>query len=459
MGEVHKTALPKVAVVGRPNVGKSTLFNRLVRKGSHSIVDKTPGVTRDRNYGRVEWLGYEFTLIDTGGFEVKTQDNDIASRVRRQAEVALKEGDVVLFIVDFKDGIIPSDLEIANYLRRSKKKIIPVVNKVDDPKLQEDMGACGFYGLGFEDPIPISALHGLGVDHLLDKVRNGISLAHVEELEEQIRVAIVGRPNVGKSSLLNKILGEERAIVDELPGTTRDSIDTLFYKDNLRYLFIDTAGIRKKGKVEEKLERFSVKRAIGSLHRAHVALLLIEAAFGVTKQDKRILRMMESSGCGGIIVANKWDLVTERSTKEYRTWILEQIPFLQYFPVAFTSALGGEGIEKLLGLLKRVNTSHTKEISTGSLNRVIIEILSRHRPPAYKGKELKIYYATQNGVRPPSFILFANYPEALVPSYLRYMEGELRENFDLLGAPIRFELRKRKRHPKVMKLHQEGRDA
>lgn len=435
MDRVSKTDLCKVAVVGRPNVGKSTIFNRLVG-GRQAIVDKSPGVTRDRKYGRVEWCGNEFILIDTGGLEFIADPDDLKTKVRTQIEMAVSEGAVILFVVDFKDGVIPPDLEIARFLRRSKKRTIQVVNKVDDPGLLQDPGAVSSFSLGFGDPIPISAIHGLGVDRLLDELRGIPSRPQ----EEETRVAIVGRPNVGKSSLLNTILGEERVIVDSRPGTTRDSIDTVFYRDGERYLFIDTAGIRKKGKIKD-LERFSVKRAIESLQKSHLVLLLVEATSGVTRQDKKILQMMESSGCGGIIVANKWDLASGGSKEEYRAWILKEIPFLQYFPVAFTSALSGEGVGELLDLLKGLISSHSKRITTGVLNRALSRILARHRPPPYKGKEAKIYYATQHGIRPPSFILFVNYPRGISSSYLRYLEGGLRESFGLLGTPIRFEVR------------------
>jgi len=443
MDKVQKETLPKVAVLGRPNVGKSTLFNRLISKGRWAIVDKTPGVTRDRNYGDVEWQGYNFTLIDTGGFEPIVNKNDLRNKVKSQAEIAVKEGDIILFVLDFKDGITPSDLEIANLLRRSKKKIIPIVNKVDDPRLQDGMGGAGFYRLGLGDPILLSALHGLGVDHLLDEVKKEI-FPSIIEAEEETKVAIVGRPNVGKSSLLNSILGEERVIVDEQPGTTRDSIDTIFYRGNQRYLLIDTAGIRRRTKVADDLERFSLRQAIDSLRRAHLVLLIIEVTTGVTRQDKRILKMMESSGCGGIIVVNKWDLSLHKNEEEYRQGILAQIPFIQHLPITFTSALTGEGIEELLDLLGGIVYTHSKKIATPFINQAIQEILRSHSPPTYKGKELKIYYSTQKGVRPPSFILFGNHPQAFSPSYLKCIENELRKRFDLFGTPIRLEVRRKR---------------
>lgn len=428
----------KVTICGRPNVGKSTLFNRLVRRGIRAVVDKRSGITRDRKYGLVEWCGRRFILIDSGGFEV---DGDgIISKVRDQTKIAINEANLILFMVDFKDGLLKGDLDLANYLRRAKARVILVVNKVDH-KGAEGFDLSEYYGLGFGEPVPISALHGINIDMLLDLIIEDLAPSSIEGEREKIRVAIVGRPNVGKSSLLNRILGEERVVVDEAPGTTRDPIDTPFEYKGKNLIFIDTAGIRRK--VKEGIEKVFIDRAIESMGRADVALLLVEAPTGIVNTDKRIIGIMEELGCGGILVVNKWDLAKDINKEDYRRWILERIPFSRYLPLCFISAMTGEGIPQLLNLLIEVAKRYKFKVSTPRFNHLIQRAFRQHTPPVYKGREVRVYYGTQKATSPPTFLLFANYPAGINLSYLRYLETKIREEFDLVGIPIRFEVRKK----------------
>lgn len=431
----------KVAICGRPNVGKSTLFNRLTSKRERAVVDERPGITRDRKYGHVEWSGRRFILIDSGGFEPDV--DGIASKVTHQTQIAIEEGRIILLMVDFKDGVVKGDLELAAHLRRSKRRVILVVNKVDHHDLGGlDLGE--YYRLGFGDPIPISALHGINLDRVLDMIIEGLAPSPPSEKMDEIRVAICGRPNVGKSSLLNRIVGEERVVVDETPGTTRDSIDTLLEYDGTRFLLIDTAGIRKRMKIRERVERAFVGQAIESIRKADVAMLLLEAPVGIVNMDKRILKIMEELGCGGILVVNKWDLTKGTSKEDYKRWVLSKIPFRVYLPVSFISAITGEGIPQLMNLAKEVAGRHRSKVSTSLLNHTIQKALKDYTPPLYRGREVKIYYATQRATSPPTFLLFANYPGGITTSYIRYLEGRVREEFALFGTPLKFEVRRRR---------------
>ncbi|MDI6735404.1 MAG: ribosome biogenesis GTPase Der [bacterium] len=456
-----------VAIVGRPNVGKSTLFNRLIRS-KKAIVDSTPGVTRDRNYGDVSWQGNRFRLIDTGGIGYPA-DSSMLNSIRKQAESAISEADLILFLCDGKQGLLWEDREVARLLLKTRKNTLLVVNKIDDLAGNEiclvEPLLADFYKLGMGEPIPISAAHGLNVDTLLDKILTLI-LSYQPGYEKEgireivpISVAIVGKPNVGKSSILNAILGQERVIVDNLPGTTRDAIDTLFEKgDNdaslTQFLFIDTAGIRKKNKVTESLEYYSVLKAIKSIERASVVLLVIDAIEKISTQDKKIVAYMEKTGCAGIIIVNKWDLVLAKrqaSVKpallmdEYKEYIQDKIPYLSHFPIMFTSTLTKEGINRLLSLIEKVSKEHKKWVSTSTLNAVIKLVYSQRKPPSSKGKGLKIYYATQVKTSPPTFLLFVNHPTAISTSYMKYLQNRIRAELKLSATPIQIKLRQRPR--------------
>ncbi|MGI6587683.1 MAG: ribosome biogenesis GTPase Der [Peptococcia bacterium] len=434
---------PIVAILGRPNVGKSTLFNRLTG-GRVAIVEDTPGVTRDRLYRDTEWGGRTFTLVDTGGLDFTGKEESLSGQIRQQAQIALEEADVLLFVVDGRSGLTFEDEVIANLLRKSQKSVILAVNKVE--QFKNNLDFYEFYKLGLGEPIPISASHGLNTGDLLDLLVSQFKdIPEEEEKPDVIKIAVVGRPNVGKSSLVNVILGEERVIVSNLPGTTRDAIDSPFQKEGQDYLLIDTAGMRRKGKIEEKTERFSVIRALRAIDRSDVVLIVLDALEGVTEQDKRIAGYVHEAGKGAIIIINKWDLVekddkiTLRFTEEIRT----QLAFMPYAPLLFVSALTKQRVMKILELVNFVAEQQCNRVRTSVLNEVISEAVLLTPPPSYKGKRLKIFYSTQAGVKPPHFILFVNEPTLLHFSYLRYLENKLRENFGFEGVAIRITVRKR----------------
>jgi GTP-binding protein len=435
-------AKPVVAIVGRPNVGKSTLFNKIAGKRI-SIVEDTPGVTRDRIYTEVEWLDKKFTLIDTGGIEPYSEDV-ILQQMRRQAEVAIDMADVIAFLVDGQEGITPADDEVANMLRKSKKKIVLVVNKIDAPKYKDNVYE--FYNLGLGEPVGISAGQALGLGDMLDEIIKGFPEGDIEDYDEfTIKVAVVGKPNVGKSSLVNKIIGEERVIVSDVAGTTRDAIDTPFEVGEDKYVFIDTAGMRKKKKIFENIERYSVVRALTAIERADVCLLVIDAEEGVTEQDTKIAGYINEQGKAVIIVVNKWDLIEkdEKTMNRFIEDIRRELPFMAYAPTIFISALTGQRVIKVLELIKYVSNQHAMRISTGMVNDVINEAVLMNQPPFSGGRRLKILYATQVAVKPPSFALFVNDPEIMHFSYERYLENQLRKSFGFEGTPIKFLVRKR----------------
>ena len=434
---------PIVAIVGRPNVGKSTLFNRLTRS-KMAIVEDYPGVTRDRLYQDAEWNDRKFTLIDTGGIEVKSDDT-ILAQVRTQAQVAMEEADVIIFMCDIKAGVTNEDMEIAQMLRRTKKDVILAVNKVEDFSRMEDLYE--FYALGLDEPYPISASHGMNTGDLLDRLMELIDQFDEEEYEpDVIKIAVVGRPNVGKSSLTNAILGQERAIVSNIPGTTRDAIDTPFERNGQQYVIIDTAGMRRKSKVAETTtERYSVIRSLRAVDRADAVLMVINAEEGLIEQDKKIVGYAHEQGKAIILVVNKWDLI-EKDDKTAITMekeIRSELLFLQYAPMIFVSAMTKQRVHKLIDLINYGVEQNNLRISTSVLNEVIRDAVQLNPPPSDKGKRLKIFYATQSGVRPPTFVLFVNEPEIMHFSYERFLENKIRENFGFDGTPIKIVVRKR----------------
>lgn len=435
---------PLVAVVGRPNVGKSALFNAIVKKRV-SIVEDIPGVTRDRIYFDAEWLGREFTLIDTGGIEFVDSDNTIFTSMRYQAELAIREADVILYVVDGKTGIQPQDLEIAALLRSSGKPVILVVNKIDS--VEQEMNIYEFYGLGLGDPVGVSAVNLMNLGDLLDEVLKHIeSIPPAEEDEDTVHVALVGRPNVGKSSLTNALLGKERVIVSDIAGTTRDAIDTRWHHDGTDFVLIDTAGMRRKGKINLPIERYSVVRALRSIDRSDVTVLVLDAVEGVTEQDKKIAGYIHESGKGCIIIVNKWDLITKDSKTplRYTEDIRRELAFLQYAPILYASALTHQRIDRLADLVKYVSEQRHMRVATGVLNELIADAQLTNPPPAKGGRPLRIYYLTQASVAPPTFVLFVNTPELLHFSYKRFIENRLRETFGFEGTPIRIVTRGKK---------------
>ncbi|MBS5702846.1 MAG: ribosome biogenesis GTPase Der [Butyricicoccus pullicaecorum] len=434
---------PTVAIVGRPNVGKSQLFNRLAGKRL-SIVEDTPGVTRDRLYADCDWRGRTFSVIDTGGIEPKN-DNEILKFMRYQAEAAIHHADVIIFITDLKTGVTASDEEVASMLQRSGKPIVLAVNKCDKPGAP-DPNIFEFYNLGLGDPYGISALHGYGTGDLLDAVYGHFPPEEEGDEEDgRIRVALIGKPNVGKSSLLNKVLGEERVIVSDMAGTTRDSVDADVDNEYGKFTFIDTAGIRKKSKVEEKIEKFSVMRSLMAVERADVCVIMIDATEGVTEQDTKVAGEAHNAGKACIVVVNKWDLVEKdgKTMKEYTLRVREGLAYMPYAPVLFISALTGQRVEKLYGMIAHVYEQNHKRIPTGQLNSILAEATARVQPPTDKGRRLKIYYVTQAGVTPPTFVFFCNDARLFHFSYQRYLENQIREVFDLTGTPVRIVVRQR----------------
>ncbi|QSZ27945.1 ribosome biogenesis GTPase Der [Aceticella autotrophica] len=433
---------PMVGIIGRPNVGKSTLFNKIVGQRI-SIVEDKPGVTRDRIYSKTEWLGKNFILIDTGGLEPKS-DDEIFTKMRLQVEAAIDMVDLILFVVDAKEGLISNDEEVADILRRSRKKVLLVCNKIDNFK-EMPASYYDFMKLGFGEPIPISAANGLGIGDLLDDVIKNLPEKKEDYSDDTIKIAVIGKPNVGKSSLVNKILGEERVIVSDIPGTTRDAIDTFFEKDGTNFVIIDTAGMRKKGKIYESIERYSVIRALSAIERADICLLVIDAKKGPTEQDTKIAGYAYENNKAVIIIVNKWDLIEKdtNTINEYTRIIREKFAFLNFAPILFISVKTGQRVNRILEEIKKVWEQFNKRISTGILNNTVNEAILVNPPPAKKGKLLKIYYMTQVSIKPPTFAVFVNEPELMHFSYKRFLENSIRQNFGFSGVPINILIRKR----------------
>ena len=435
---------PIVAIVGRPNVGKSTLFNQIGKKRV-SIVDDMPGVTRDRIYMDANWLEHDFTLIDTGGIEIYSNGNKIVDAIRAQADIAMDEADVIIFVVDGRAGLTAEDEDIAKSLRGSKKPVVVAVNKIDSVQLEVD--SYEFYNLGLGDPIPIAASNALNLGDLLDEVVKNFPAVESEVGEDdEIKIAVIGRPNVGKSSLVNKLLGEERVIVSEIAGTTRDAIDTHFFKDGTKFTLIDTAGMRRKAKVEDAVEYYSVMRSLKSIDRADVVLMLIDAVEGITEQDKKIAGYAHDSGKGCVIIVNKWDIFPDKhdkSTNRFTDDLRSEIGFLQYAPVLYLSALTGQRVDRVTELVKFVVEQQTMRIQTSVLNELIRDATAVNPPPTKKGKQLKILFITQADICPPRFVIFVNDPELMHFSYQRFIENKLRDTFGFEGTPLKFVIRKR----------------
>ncbi|MFW6305972.1 MAG: ribosome biogenesis GTPase Der [Bacillota bacterium] len=433
---------PVVAIVGRPNVGKSTLFNRIAGNRI-SIVEGEPSITRDRIYTDVEWLGRSFILVDTGGIEPANQDL-IKSKIKIQAEMAMDEAEVIVFVVDGRTGITSADEEVAQLLRKTNKKVILVINKVDDFSRVDNI-VWEFYSLGFDENIPISAEHGKNTGDLMDIVIENIPEYEDEIKEDVMDVAIIGKPNVGKSSLVNHILEEERVIVSDIPGTTRDAIDTLVEKNGKKYNLIDTAGLRRKSRIKESVEYYSVIRTIRAVDRADAALMLIDATEGVTSQDKKIVGYAHDSGKAIVLAINKWDLIEKdnKTMENYKKDIYWELKFLNYAPATFISAVTGERIKEALELVEYAIDQNSLRVKTGLLNEVINEATLLREPPGVKGKRLKIFYATQVGIKPPTFVFFVNDPDLMHFSYQRYLENALRQAFGFIGTSINIKLKKR----------------
>ena len=442
--KMSKNKKPIVAVVGRPNVGKSTLFNALAGKRI-SIVKDTPGITRDRIYADVSWLDRTFTLIDTGGIEPDSRDI-ILSQMREQAQIAIDTADVILFMVDVKQGLVDADAKVADMLRRSHKPVVLAVNKVDHfDKYMADVYE--FYNLGIGDPHPISAANQLGIGDLLDVVMAELGDKKGEEEEEdKIRVAIVGKPNVGKSSLINKLIGENRLIVSEIAGTTRDAVDTPVIRNGQEYVFIDTAGLRRKNKIKEELEKYMIVRTVSAVERADIVVLLIDAVEGVTEQDAKIAGIAHERGKAVIIAVNKWDAIekNDKTTKEYTQKIRNILSYMPYAEITFISALTGQRLSKLYDLIDMASENHAMRVATGVLNEIMSEAVALQQPPSDKGKRLKLFYITQVGVKPPAFVIFVNDKELMHFSYTRYIENKIREAFGFRGTPLKFIIRERK---------------
>lgn len=431
---------PIVAIVGRPNVGKSTLFNKIIQRRV-AIVEDVPGVTRDRLYAVTDWAGYNFTLVDTGGFV--WEKDPLAQAVARQAREAMAESDVILLLVDAKSGVTADDMEIASLLRKSGKPVVVAVNKVDTFANSEGL-ASEFYRLGLGEPIPVSAANGINVGDLLDVIVSHLKKLPEEEEDEAVSVAIVGRPNVGKSSLLNLLAGEERSVVSPIPGTTRDAVDTRVIINGSEFKFVDTAGLRRKSRIVAGVEYYSMLRTIRAVQRSQVCLLLLDASEGLTEQDKRIAGIIDNAGKATIIVVNKWDLVDKEphTMARMKKELLGGLQFMDYARVEFISALTGARTGKLFPLIEDTVEQYRRRITTGLVNDLLNDALVAN-PPSAKGKKLKIYYMTQAGIGPPRFVLFVNYPELVHFSYIRYLENRLREAFGFQGTPIRFSIRKR----------------
>lgn len=435
---------PVVAIVGRPNVGKSTLFNVLAGE-MISIVKDTPGVTRDRIYADVTWLDKEFTLIDTGGIEPESKDV-ILAQMREQAQIAIDTADVIIFITDVRQGLVDADSKVADMLRRSGKPVVLTVNKVDNfDKFMADVYE--FYNLGIGDPVPISAASRLGLGDMLDVVTSYFPEHSAQETEdERPRIAIVGKPNVGKSSIINKLVGEQRVIVSDVAGTTRDAIDTDIVHNGKEYVFIDTAGLRRKNKIKEELERYSIIRTVTAVERADVVLMVIDASEGVTEQDAKIAGIAHERGKGIVIVVNKWDAIekNDRTMREYEQEVRRVLSFMPYAEIVYVSALTGQRLNKLYDVIDMVIENQTMRVATGVLNEIMSEAVAMQQPPSDKGKRLKLYYITQVAVKPPSFVIFVNDKELMHFSYTRYLENKIREAFGFRGTSLKFFIRERK---------------
>ncbi|MCI9271136.1 MAG: ribosome biogenesis GTPase Der [Dorea sp.] len=435
---------PVVAIVGRPNVGKSTLFNGLAGQ-MISIVKDTPGVTRDRIYADVNWLNRDFTLIDTGGIEPESKDI-ILSQMREQAQIAIDTADVIIFITDVKQGLVDADSKVADMLRRSGKPVVLVVNKVDSfEKYMPDVYE--FYNLGIGEPVPVSAASRLGIGDMLDEVTSHFpERSEEEEEDERPRIAIVGKPNVGKSSIINKLLGEQRVIVSDVAGTTRDAIDTEIVHQGREYVFIDTAGLRRKSRIKEELERYSIIRTVTAVERADVVLVVIDAAEGVAEQDAKIAGIAHERGKGVIIVVNKWDAIekNDRTMREYENKVRQILSFMPYAEIMYVSAETGQRLPKLFDKIDMVIENQTLRVATGVLNEIMMEAVAMQQPPSDKGKRLKIYYITQVSVKPPTFVIFVNDKELMHFSYTRYLENKIREAFGFKGTSLKFFIRERK---------------
>lgn len=454
-------SIPIVALVGRPNVGKSTLFNRITGRRL-AVVHEEPGTTRDRLHAPAEWNGVPFTVVDTGGIEI-LPDNVVVGRrpgpervltqdsapyiplMRAQAEQAIDEADAIIFITDAASGLTPGDSEVANIMRRARCPVFLAANKADNPRLRQ--AALEFYALGLGEVYPMSALHGIGVADLLDDVCEVLPVTEPEGEDERVKLAIVGRPNVGKSSLLNRLLGEERVIVSPIPGTTRDAIDTYLDWEGVPVTLIDTAGIRRRGKIGRGVERYSVLRALRAIQRADVALLVIDGIDGVTAQDAHVASLILDEWVSVVVLINKWDAVEKDAytMDRYTTWVRETLRFLDYVPVLFISALTGQRVHLVVPTALDVHEARFRRISTGDLNRLVQDALARHAPPSKRGKRLKIYYASQPGVDPPTFVFHVNDPDLVHFSYERYLENRLREAYGFVGTPLRLIFRRRKR--------------
>ena len=434
---------PVVAIVGRPNVGKSTLFNYLAGRRI-SIIEDTPGVTRDRIYAETEWRGKTFTLIDTGGIEAQSEDH-IKQQMVRQAQIAIDTADVIVLMVDVKTGLTAADEDVAVMLRKAAKPVVLAVNKADSvgstpPEAYE------FYNLGIGEIFPVSSVNGLGIGDLLDEIYNNFPEESNDEQEEDyIKVAVIGKPNAGKSSIINKILGEERVIVSDIPGTTRDAIDTFYEKDGKHYMFIDTAGIRRKSRIDEEIEKYSIIRSWSAVDRADVCVVMVDAVDGITEQDTKIAGYAHEQGKASIIVINKWDLVSKETgtMEDYRKKVRKDLEFMSYAPVVFISAKTGQRLGRLFELIDYVHDQASFRVSTGVLNDVLNDAIAMVQPPSDKGKRLKIYYMTQTGVKPPSFVLFVNNAELMHYSYERYLKNTLRSNFGFEGTPLLFTIKEK----------------
>lgn len=439
-----KKGKPIVAVVGRPNVGKSTLFNAMAGE-KIAIVKDTPGITRDRIYADVSWLDHSFTLIDTGGIEPDSKDI-ILSQMREQAEIAMATADVIIFLVDVRQGLVDADAKVADMLRRSQKPVVLVVNKVDSfDKFMAD--TYEFYNLGIGEPIPISAANRLGIGDMLDTVISYFpEEAEADDEDDRPRIAIVGKPNVGKSSLINKLLGENRLIVSDIAGTTRDAIDTEVIHNGKEYVLIDTAGLRRKNKIKEELERYMIIRTVAAVERADVVVLLIDAGEGVTEQDAKIAGIAHERGKGMIIAVNKWDSIEkdDKTIYKFTRKIQDTLSFMQYAQLVFISALTGQRLPKLFDTIDAVIENCTLRISTGVLNEIMTEAVAMQQPPSDKGKRLRLYYITQAAVKPPTFVIFVNDKELMHFSYTRYIENQIRNAFGFQGTPLKFIIRERK---------------
>lgn len=435
---------PVVAIVGRPNVGKSTLFNALAGE-MISIVKDTPGVTRDRIYADVSWLDKEFTLVDTGGIEPESKDI-ILSQMREQAQIAIDTADVIIFLTDVRQGLVDADSKVAEMLRKSAKPVVLVVNKVDSfEKFMTDVYE--FYNLGIGDPMPVSSASRLGIGDMLDEVVKYFPEGSGEEEDDdRPRVAIVGKPNVGKSSIINKLLGEQRVIVSDIAGTTRDAIDTDIVHNGKEYVFIDTAGLRRKSKIKEELERYSIIRAVSAVERADVVLMVIDAVEGVTEQDAKIAGIAHERGKGIIIVVNKWDAIekNDKTMREYESEVRRVLSFMPYAQVMYVSALTGQRLAKLYDMIDMVIENQSLRVATGVLNEIMMEAVAMQQPPSDKGKRLKLYYITQVSVKPPTFVIFVNDKELMHFSYTRYLENKIREAFGFKGTSLKFFIRERK---------------